>query len=301
MILDEIIMKQNNFFFEPLSEADNLGNNNQDDDSDDDNYDIQDNDDSQESGDQAQNTNDAASQSAAANNGGDDDNYEIQDDDSEQSSVDSSGQDNTQDDNQNTGDDQQDDYTIQDDDTNDQNDTAQNDIQSTGDDQGDGEDDDFDIQDSGDDDQQADSTGDPSGTDDSSGSTADMSGGDSGEDANDPRAQLNALEKSIFDQLSPDQQKAKTAELKKLFQLAYDNCQKIIDTINSTDSNPDTAKVFDYIVARLTDLKSYITDYLKDIFDNRGYLENMTEFQKYLAVFDTIKNTFNEIQKDKGN
>ena len=282
--------------FEPLNEADDFGDgtgpNN---DNEDENYEINDDD-------QTDNQNTDGNEAAAQNDNTEDDNYEIQDDDTEQPNVENPD-DNDQTDNQNTGDEENDDYEIQDDDDNQEAEDNQDDNQNTGDDQGDDGDDDYEIQDD------EDNTGDEDngGADDgganslNSGNSDDTGTSDAGisGDGNDPRAKLNALEKSIFDQLSPDQQKAKTSELKGLFQLAFDNCQKIIDTISSTESNPNTVKVLDYIVSRLTDLKGYITDYLKDVFDTRGYLENMTEFQKYLAVFDTIKNTFDDIQKEQ--
>lgn len=281
--------------FEPLNEADDFGDgtgpNN---DNEDENYEINDDD-------QTDNQNTDGNEAAAQNDNTEDDNYEIQDDDIEQPNVENPD-DNDQTDNQNTGDEENDDYEIQDDDDNQEAEDNQDDNQNTGDDQGD-DGDDYEIQD--DEDNAGD--GDNGGADD--GEANSSNGGDSTDtgtsnagisgDGNDPRAKLNALEKSIFDQLSPDQQKAKTSELKGLFQLAFDNCQKIIDTISSTESNPNTVKVLDYIVSRLTDLKGYITDYLKDVFDTKGYLENMTEFQKYLAIFDTIKNTFDDIQKEQ--
>lgn len=204
-------------------------------------------------------------------------------------------------------DDDEDDYEVTDGDD----DSSGNNSNDNSDDSGDDnqpdaqsdDDDDYEIQDD-------DSDGsDDGGTDDGGADTSD-NGSDSGSDdagssgdgmdndGDDPRAKLNELEKSIFDQLPPEQQQAKTLELKGLYQMAFNNCQKIIDSISTTEANPNNTKVFDYIVSRLTDLKGYITDYLNDVFDSKGYLENMTEFQKYLAIFDTIKNTFEDIQKE---
>lgn len=208
----------------------------------------------------------------------DDDDYEIHDGSDDSESNDDSSDDNSNDNTDNSGDadqpdaqsDDDDDYEIQDDD-------------SDGSDDGGTDDGGTDANDDGSD----------SGSDD-----AESSGDGMDNNGDDPRAKLNELEKSIFDQLPPEQQQAKTLELKGLYQMAFNNCQKIIDSISTTEANPNNTKVFDYIVSRLTDLKGYITDYLNDVFDSKGYLENMTEFQKYLAIFDTIKNTFEEIQKE---
>ena len=116
-------------------------------------------------------------------------------------------------------------------------------------------------------------------------------------DQDDPSQKLKDIEKSIFDQLSPEQQKTKTMELKNLYNETYEKCQSIIDTISSIEKVPDQAKVYDYIVRNLTDLQRYIRDYLENLFDSKTYIENMTELQKYLAILDTINNVFKEMQK----
>ena len=276
--------------------GDGTGPSNDDDDEDD--YEVTDGDDNSSdnnSNDNTDNSSDADQPDAQS----DDDDYEIQDDDSEQSNVDNSGDDtSTQSGEQNSGDDDNGDDNNQD---NNQDSSDATDDQNTDDDSDD--DDDYEIQDD-------DSDGSDDGGTDDGGTDANDDGSDSGSDdaessgdgmdnnGDDPRAKLNELEKSIFDQLPPEQQQAKTLELKGLYQMAFNNCQKIIDSISTTEANPNNTKVFDYIVSRLTDLKGYITDYLNDVFDSKGYLENMTEFQKYLAIFDTIKNTFEEIQKE---
>lgn len=117
------------------------------------------------------------------------------------------------------------------------------------------------------------------------------------EDPSDPSQKLKDIEKSIFDQLTPEQQKTKTVELKNLYSETYDKCQSIIDIVGGIEKAPDQAKIYDYIVKNLLDLQKYIRDYLENLFDSKTYIENMTELQKYLAILDTINNVFNELQK----
>ena len=117
------------------------------------------------------------------------------------------------------------------------------------------------------------------------------------EDPSDPSQKLKDIEKSIFDQLTPEQQKTKTAELKNLYSETYDKCQSIIDIVGGIEKAPNQAKIYDYIVKNLLDLQKYIRDYLENLFDSKTYIENMTELQKYLAILDTINNVFNELQK----
>ena len=117
------------------------------------------------------------------------------------------------------------------------------------------------------------------------------------EDPSDPSQKLKDIEKSIFDQLTPEQQKTKTTELKNLYSETYDKCQSIIDIVGGIEKAPNQAKIYDYIVKNLLDLQKYIRDYLENLFDSKTYIENMTELQKYLAILDTINNVFNELQK----
>lgn len=125
-------------------------------------------------------------------------------------------------------------------------------------------------------------------------------GDDTGEeevDANDPNAKLKELEKSIFDQLSKEQKTLKTKELKSLFDLVYNKCTDIINTISGAERTPDQAKVYDYVMNSLTNLQKYVKDYLFQIFDSKTYIENMVQLQKYLTVLDTVSNIFEEIKK----
>ena len=115
----------------------------------------------------------------------------------------------------------------------------------------------------------------------------------------DPRQKLRDLENSIFDQLAEDQKHQKIKELKDLFQSAYYDCQKILTNIDKVEKTPDNVKIYDYVSKALTDLSVYIKDYLEDVFDNRTYIENATELEKYIAVFDGIKNVFVELRKQE--
>ena len=114
----------------------------------------------------------------------------------------------------------------------------------------------------------------------------------------DPNSQLKELEKSIFDQLSPEQQAAKIKELKGLYIATYNKCQKIIAMVSEVDKLPSQARIYDYIVNSLVDLQKYIRDYLDDLFDSKAYMENMTELQKYLVVLDTVNGVFEEMRKN---
>lgn len=134
------------------------------------------------------------------------------------------------------------------------------------------------------------------GTDDSMGDDSSM-GGEEEIDQNDPNARLKELEKSIFDQLSKEQKALKTKELKSLYDIVYNKCTDIINTISGAERSPEQAKIYDYVMNSLTDLQKYIKDYLMQIFDSKTYIENMVQLQKYLTVLDTVSNIFEEVKK----
>ncbi len=183
------------------------------------------------------------------------------------------------DDNQNQG--EEDEYQMNDpeaDDTGEGNDQG-----AEGEEGNDGNEDEYQMNDP-----EADDTGEGGeGTDDTAGS----------EPTDDPSSKLKDIEKSIFDQLTSEQQAAKTKELKSLYNDTYNKCQTIVDMVSTAEKEPSQAKVYDYIINNLVDLQKYIRDYLDDIFDSKTYIENMTELQKYLAILDTINNVFEEIKK----
>ena len=195
------------------------------------------------------------------------------------------GDDTAQDDNQDQGDEQTDD---QQDDNTDTDDTQEGDDDDTGDD--------FSLDDEGDGEEGGEEggEGDEPPADDASADT----GSEEELDENDPNYKLKALEKSIFDQLSPEQQKAKIGELKALFTDTYNKSQDIMNIVSSAEKSPRHAKVYDYIMNSLVDLQKYIKDYLANIFDSKTYIENMTELQKYLTLLDTVNNVFIDIRND---
>ncbi|MDD3121955.1 MAG: hypothetical protein PHC62_00400 [Candidatus Izemoplasmatales bacterium] len=112
----------------------------------------------------------------------------------------------------------------------------------------------------------------------------------------DPHQKLKELEAEIFDQLSEDEKIAKKVELKKLYTnlvVKSDDIFKLTQEISKTD---ETTKVIDYILNTLMDLKTYMSDYVLTMYDNRTYIQNNVNFQKFLAIFDSIHAIFQEIK-----
>ena len=210
---------------------------------------------------------------------------------------DQGGDDNTQDDAGNDDNDTQDDeYQMEDPETDDNENQDQGDEDNQDDDEYQMNDPEEDNSEEGEQDDGSDGEDDEYQMNDPEEDNSEDDTTDTGE-SSDPSQKLKDIEKSIFDQLTPEQQKAKTSELKNLYTETYDKCQSIIDIVGSIEKAPDQAKIYDYIVKNLIDLQKYIKDYLENLFDSKTYIENMTELQKYLAILDTINNVFNEMQK----
>lgn len=141
----------------------------------------------------------------------------------------------------------------------------------------------------GDEDDGTDETGDPSGDDSDLGSDT--------IDENDPHKKLKELEAEIFDQLSEEEKEMKKNELKKLYILLIEKSESIFALAQEITKTDDTVKLIDYILNTLMDLKTYLGDYVSDIYDNRTYLQNNVNFQKFLTIFDSIHAIFQEIVK----
>lgn len=128
-------------------------------------------------------------------------------------------------------------------------------------------------------------------------STDDSSGGDmdTSTDKNDPHKKLKELEAEIFDQLSEEEKEMKRNELKKLYVLLIEKAESIFNLTQEITKTDDTVKLIDYVLNTLMDLKTYLGDYVSDVYDNRTYLQNNVNFQKFLAIFDSIHAIFQEI------
>lgn len=116
-------------------------------------------------------------------------------------------------------------------------------------------------------------------------------------DGNDPHQKLKELEAEIFDQLSDQEKEIKKNELKKLFITLIERTDNILDLVQEVPKTDETVKVIDYVANTLTDLKTYLNDYVTNMYDIKTYIQNTVNFQKFLAIFDSVKAIFEEIGK----
>ena len=128
-------------------------------------------------------------------------------------------------------------------------------------------------------------------------------GTDTGDDLGNDEAEsgdnIKDLENKIFDQLTPEQKKIKTEELKNRFVELYDRCNGIIDRINSANKSTEDAKVFEFINNTLFSLKNTCKDYIDRTFDTKSYIENNITFQKCLVVMQGINDILTTVKSSK--
>lgn len=110
------------------------------------------------------------------------------------------------------------------------------------------------------------------------------------------KSKLQEIEDQIFDDLSDVDKANKTQELKKLFMDLHANCTNIIEMVDDMPKNEDMLKITEFINKSLEDTKQYILDYISNTFDSKSYMENMAEFQKYIAVLYSIRNVLDELK-----
>lgn len=266
---------------------------------DDEDFDIKDEDDENDTEEQ---DNEPADNEPVANN--DTENFDIEDESEENNNTNEDEPEPTNEEPQNTEEespeqnDEDQNFDIEDDEgqeepqeNTDDNQTGEEEPQSDAEDNAGGDEDNFDLPDD-EDDQGGNEEGNDTGTDDSLGS-------DDSSDTTDPHQKLKDLEKDIFDNLSEDQKATKIKELKTLYISLYGNCDTLLEHIDDLPKEETTIKIYEFISNNINDLKQYIVDYINDTFDNRTYIENLTVFQKYLSVLDTINGLLEEIRDTK--
>ena len=124
-------------------------------------------------------------------------------------------------------------------------------------------------------------------------------GTDNTSDSNDNTdSDIKAKERELYDSLSPEEQKMRVTALKKQFVEMYNNCNNIIDKLNTISGNIDTINPqIKRTMSVLFELKEMIDDYFNNLFDSKTYIENDIMFNRYLSILNSIKNITEDIDK----
>lgn len=121
-------------------------------------------------------------------------------------------------------------------------------------------------------------------------------GGNTEGNGESPEAQVDVdneakqKDREIFDTLSPQEQKIKTIQLKKLYMDLYTRCDQIIDKYNTLGVDyEDLGEPVHRCVDIIYNLKQMISTYLLYLFDSKSYFENDIKFNEFLVVLNKIK------------
>lgn len=201
--------------------------------------------------------------------------------------------DNESDQQDNAGDD---DYTLEDPNEGDNNEDGQSESEPAQGDGSENSDDDYDLGDAGNKDNEE---GSEPKDDDGDGSDNEPTQTEP-DDESIQVPNLRDVEKQLFDQLTPEQQKIKSNELKTNFAVLYEKCANILELIsNANPSDNNVVRVFDYVSKTITDLQSHIYYYITNTYDTKSYLENDAQFKQFLAILGTIKGILKEVNNNK--
>lgn len=126
----------------------------------------------------------------------------------------------------------------------------------------------------------------------------DASSDDSGEGGDN---ELKSLEDDIFKDVPPEQMNIKIMELKKQYLEVYATITDVLTRCNKIPKSTHNMKVVEFIVNKLVEFKELVNFYLSNTFDTKTYVENMVNYQQYLATLNTINKLLKEINTKKEN
>ena len=125
----------------------------------------------------------------------------------------------------------------------------------------------------------------------------DDSGSSDSEEAAPSNNELKAKERELFDTLSIPEQQIKIKELRRNFSELYGSCNTLIDRFNEISVEyDDDITYINRLVSLLIDLKGMISFYILNLYDIKSYFENDIMFNRYLTIFDSVRNTMADIK-----
>lgn len=89
-------------------------------------------------------------------------------------------------------------------------------------------------------------------------------------------------------------QAIKNLELKQNYQQMYMACDDVIKKIDGIAKSNEASEVLRRVVQTCSELKEYIEFYLTNTYPTCNYIENAVNFQKYLAILNSIRSILND-------
>lgn len=143
--------------------------------------------------------------------------------------------------------------------------------------------------------------GDDSGGEDAGGDSGGgdfSSGGGTGEEEQTDE-EVKKQNADMFSSLSPEEQKIKILELKKLYLELYTNCDDILQRVNDMPVDEDTIDIIGRISTSMYRIKVEMEDYLRLKFPNATYYENDVAYNRFLYFYSSVADIIEETAKKR--
>lgn len=145
--------------------------------------------------------------------------------------------------------------------------------------------------------------GEEGATDDTTGqdqTTGDVGGiqGDPSDNISDE--QQKESEKQLYDTLTEEQKQLRVLKLKKSYRQLYDQSENILAAVNGISKTQDNIDILRRVIDALEKIKKLILQYVTTNYDMNTYIENYSNYIKFLAAFRTVSKVMNELSDTDG-
>lgn len=113
-----------------------------------------------------------------------------------------------------------------------------------------------------------------------------------------PVDELKQQEEEMYG-LSPDKLDIRHKELKKQFLDMYDSTSTIIDKISDAAISEENLGAVEFITETLSKLRTTLSDYLNNVYSGNSYIENVANFNRFLAVLNGVNKILEDLDKNQ--
>ena len=113
-----------------------------------------------------------------------------------------------------------------------------------------------------------------------------------------PVDELKQQEEEMYG-LSPDKLDIRHKELKKQFLDMYDSTSTIIDKISDAAISEESLGAVEFITETLSKLRTTLSDYLNNVYSGNSYIENVANFNRFLAVLNGVNKILEDLDKNQ--